>query len=230
MQESQQVRDCLVAIPALNEARYLQTLLQDISAYFPVDHILVVNDGSTDETGSIARRAGVNIIEHSRNLGKGAAIRSALYFAQKYSFAWVLFLDGDGQHPVSFVPQFLQHIQTGHADLVLGNRHSRSQTMPLHRQLSNGITSIMVSLSAGGQRIYDSQCGFRAIRLKTLHGISLSENGFQLESELLIKIGRTRARIQHVPISTQYRGEHSSIHLVGDTLKFIKLFISSLWW
>lgn len=227
--ESQQDRECLVAIPAYNEASFLKTMLEEISAYISVDHILVVNDGSTDATGDVARKTGVRVLEHPINRGKGAAIRSAMAYALQHRYPWLLFMDGDGQHPVQFVPRYLQRIRHNAADVILGHRAARSRSMPLHRQLSNGITSILVSLVAGGPRIYDSQCGFRALRVQSLQTLQLRQQGFQLESEVLIQLGRQGARFEQIPISTHYGAEHSSIHLIGDTLKFIKLIIKSLW-
>ncbi|MBN1478666.1 glycosyltransferase family 2 protein [candidate division KSB1 bacterium] len=220
----------LIAIPAYNEERFIGGLLQEISAIVPHDHILVVNDGSTDRTREIVRSFNVRTIDHHINRGKGEAIKAAFSFARAAEYDWILFLDGDGQHPVRFLGDFFEKIQRNNSDVLLGDRRSRKESMPLHRQLSNGFSSVLVSLCAGGQRVRDSQCGFRAIRLDKMRKIQCRSTGFQVESEILVKLGRAGAKFDHVPITTVYGNETSSIHIVWDTLKFIKLIVKSLWW
>ncbi len=217
----------LVAVPAFNEAEYIEPLVTDLLEYLPAGHVLVVNDGSTDATGVLARRTGVRVIDHPVNRGKGAAIQTAIQFGRLNHFKWILFMDGDGQHRPESIPRFLSVIHTDAADAVLGDRRERHPNMPLLRQLSNGLTSVMVSLCAG-TRIRDSQCGFRAIRLSCLPKISFRESGFQVESELLIKLGKSGARFAHVPIETIYGPRSSSIRPVSDTLKFVKLILKSV--
>lgn len=220
----------LVAIPAYNEGAFIEQCIIRVSAFVALDHILIINDGSTDQTGEIARISGAKVIEHTRNRGKGAAILTALSFARRNHYQWILLMDGDGQHPAASIPGFFWHIDRDHADVLLGNRQNRIRRMPVHRQISNGITSLLISWCAGGTRIHDSQCGMRALRLSALNGLALYEQGFQLESEMLIKLGRAGARFDEVAIETFYGGEKSSIRLVDDTLKFILLLLKSMWW
>ncbi len=219
----------LIAVTAYNEAKFIVAVLDRMSATAPNIPILVVNDGSTDDTSAIVQQFQVHLIEHVTNYGKGEAIRSAFSFAEKHNFDWIIFLDGDGQHPPEFLPNFIQEIERNRVDVLVGKRKAQAHAMPFHRQLSNGITSILISLCAG-RRIHDSQCGYRAIRLCKMKKIILTTTGFQVESELLLKLGKTGAMFGHVPIVTVYGEESSSIDLVGDTLKFIKLIINSLWW
>ena len=220
----------LIAIPAYNEGAFIEQCIRRVSAFAALDHILIINDGSTDQTGDLAHAAGVRVVEHTRNQGKGAAILTALSFACRNHFQWILFMDGDGQHPAASIPEFLQQIARDHADVLLGNRQNRKRRMPVHRQLSNGITSLIISWCAGGTRIHDSQCGMRALRLSALKDLTLYEHGFQLESEMLIKLGRVGARFDEIGIETVYGGEKSSIRLVADTLEFILLILKSLLW
>ena len=219
----------LITLAAFNEEKYIGRVLQDISATVPNIPILVVNDGSTDDTTPVAQNYDVSIVEHQHNCGKGEAIKTAFSFAQKSGFDWIIFLDADGQHPPKYLADFIKTIKTNRADVVLGNRQARKNDMPFHRQLSNGITSILISLCAG-QRILDSQCGYRGVRVATMRAIQLESHGFQVESEMLLKLGKTGARFEHVHIDTIYGDESSSINLVADTLKFIKLILKSLWW
>ncbi|MBN1466576.1 glycosyltransferase family 2 protein [candidate division KSB1 bacterium] len=218
----------IIAIPVFNEARFIGQLLAEISATVAIDHILVIDDGSTDATAAIARGFGVHLIEHAQNMGKGEAMKTAFSFARQRGYRWIIFMDGDGQHLAGHLPAFLDEIGRERADVVLGHRMDRRQ-MPLHRQLSNDMTSVLISLCAG-VRIRDSQCGFRAVRLSSMDGIHITAHGFQVESEMLLKLGRAGARLMHLPIRTVYGDEASSIHLLADTLKFIKLLLKSFWW
>lgn len=219
----------LVALPAYNEGDHLAKCLNQLSAIINVDHILVVSDGSTDDTADIARTLGVTVIEHKINRGKGEAIRSAISFALTHKFQWIVFLDADGQHPLDALPLFIELINNGDVDFILANRQNRSKVMPVHRQLSNGITSLIISLLIG-QRIWDSQCGYRAVALNVIKSVDFHERGFQLESEMLIKCGKQGATFAHVPIQTIYNNASSSIHPFRDTINFINLVFKSLWW
>ncbi len=216
-------------MPAFNEARFLSNLLFEISEYASKKDILVINDGSTDNTGEIAEMHGVKVIHHAKNEGKGAALLSAFRFAKKEGYDWVVTLDSDGQHAPVFLKDFFRQIESTDATIILGNRADRMKKMPFHRILSNGVTSIIISLLAGNQRIHDSQCGYRAIRVSQLDFMQLKEQGFQFESELLIHVGRSGGKVEEQPIDTVYGKEASSIRLFSDTLKFIRLALYHCW-
>ncbi len=222
--------NCLIVLPVYNEADYISSLVKSILSYQNHIDILVVNDGSTDETELVIDKLPVKVIHHDQNKGKGAAIRTAIQYGKQYGYDWIITMDGDGQHPPEYLNDFLEEIALDRADLVLGNRQSREQGMPFHRRLSNGTTSVMVSLCAGNNRIHDSQCGYRALRLNKFHDSNYTQTGFQFESEMILRMGKSRCRIKEIPVSTHYGNESSSIHLVYDTLRFIKLIINSFLW
>ncbi len=219
----------LIALPVYNEEKFIGDVLRKIHAAAPNIPILVVNDGSVDETSRLIRRFDVHLVEHENNLGKGEAIRSAFSYALEKGYDWIIFLDGDGQHPPKHLRDFISEIIRGRADVVLGNRQKRAENMPVHRQLSNGITSVIISICSG-QRIRDSQCGYRAVRIGAMKNIILKSQGFQVESEMLIKLGKAGASFSHLEIDTIYGGESSAIRLVDDTFKFIQLVLKSFWW
>ena len=219
-----------VVIPAFNESEHLGQVIFGIQNYLPHAQIIVVNDGSDDDTSDVARRCGVRLIEHQINLGKGAALTSGFNVALEEGCTYIAIIDGDGQHEPRYLVDLITAIRYQGADIAVGSRMSDISTMPFHRILSNKITSMLVSWRAGGVRIEDSQCGLRVIRADVLKNIKLSVGGFQTESEMLIRAGRKGYEIVTIPISTVYGISKSSIRHIGDTLKFIILILRSLFW
>ncbi len=220
----------LLVIPAYNEGLFLDSLLFDIEQRFPDLKILVVNDGSTDGTANIIDKHGTTCIVHPENHGKGASLKSAFRFAQKNGYDWVVTMDGDGQHPVKSVQDFITAVGKDSADLILGYRIARKGMMPIHRQVSNEITSVLLSLIIGNYRVHDSQCGFRAVRMSSIKLASYSEDGFQFESEMILRMGKGGCRFYEIPIETVYAKEKSSINIFYDTIKFVKLIFKSLFY
>ncbi|MDZ7722042.1 MAG: glycosyltransferase family 2 protein [candidate division KSB1 bacterium] len=220
---------CYIAILAYNEESTIESLIFDIAKYIHPEHILIVDDGSVDATAERARKSKCTVLSHPCNLGKGDAIRSAIRFGVAHKYRWMIMMDADLQHPPSSLPAFFHAIESDVSDVIIANRTDRQRCMPAHRQLSNGITSIMVSLVSGA-RIRDSQCGYRALRLDALKAMNFCERGFQVESEMLIKLGKTGSRFAEIPIRTVYTNKGSAIHPVRDTLLFAKLIFKSLTW
>ena len=220
----------LVAIPAYNEERFLGSLLFDIEQRFPGLKILAIDDGSTDETAKIIAGHRIESIRHPVNQGKGASLKSAFRFAKENGFDWVITMDADGQHPVDSIRDFLIAIENNKADLIVGHRMARKGAMPFHRQISNGITSVVLSVCAGNDRLHDTQCGFRAVRMSRFRPSVYSEKGFQFESEMILRMGKSGCRFYEIPIETVYGQEKSSINLITDTIKFVKLVLKSLFY
>lgn len=221
----------LIVIPVYNEAEFIGKVLFEIQRYVSSVDILVVNDGSTDDTAKKATVGRCRVINHDINLGKGEALKTAIRYAIKANYKWILTLDGDGQHPVRHIPEFIDCLhKAGNVDVIVGNRRNRSRVMPVMRILSNGITSVIVSLCAGNQRIDDSQCGYRAMKVAAIPLSRLRQSGFQFESEILIRMGKRGCNIKSLPIETVYDREKSSIHGVTDTIKFIGLILKSFSW
>ncbi|MAE70349.1 MAG: glycosyl transferase family 2 [Gemmatimonadetes bacterium] len=212
----------LTIIPAYQAA----PTLARVAAACPAP-VLVVDDGSTDDTGAVARAAGCELISHPINRGKGAALRTAFAHAIAVGFDGVITLDADGQHDPAQIPLFHDAAAVGDYDLVVGERPRKG--MPAKRRTSNTLTSLILSWRTG-QCIEDSQCGFRFIRGEILRAVELSTVEFQCESELLIRAARAGFRIGSVPIRTIYAGERSHIRDVRDTWNFVRLVTQSLFW
>ena len=218
-----------VLIPAYNEERNLKRLLDELKSYVDKGRIIVVDDGSKDNTRIIAEESGVCVISHKNNLGKGEAMRRGFKEAVKKNVSWIILMDSDFQHQPRDIPRFLKKAGEENVDIILGSRMNNIKDMPFHRILSNKITSFLISLRIG-QKVEDSQCGFRIIRKNVIEEISLKKSHFSLESELLLKAGLKNFKIESVRIETIYNNSKSNINPLRDTLEFIFVFISSFFW
>ncbi|MBU1319002.1 MAG: glycosyltransferase family 2 protein [candidate division Zixibacteria bacterium] len=218
----------LIIIPAFNTADSICTLIGQVLDHASPDNILVIDDGSADETARLAEQTGVRIISHDVNLGKGAALKTGFRVALDEKYRYVLTMDADLQHPAKCVPDFLEVAASGCYDMVIGVR-DRSEKMPPHRAFANFTTSILISLLTG-VLIKDSQSGFRLISTRLIRSVSLRGERYDLESEMLLKAGLARFSIGEIAIPTVYDGSASSINPVVDGLRFLKLLRESLFW
>ncbi|NLP12464.1 glycosyltransferase family 2 protein [bacterium] len=220
----------LLAIPVYNEVRHLPQVLAGVLQIMDAEDLLIIDDGSTDGTLVAIEHLRLPTLQHAQNEGKGISLLQALRYAREKQYDWLVCMDGDGQHHPADLPLFLQHIARDEDDVVLGNRMQRAGTMPLQRQWSNRLSSLILSLLINnGQRLIDTQCGFRALRVSSLQETWFREKGFQFESEVLLVLGRRGCRIRQIPIQSCYAQEKSSIHPMADTLRFLKLVFRSLW-
>ena len=188
-----------------------------------LDRVLVIDDGSTDETSVEARAAGVEVIRHEVNQGKGAAIKTGLRrLTGTPGLQYILILDGDGQHLPEEIPAFLEEANHSHAALLVGNRMNDQRTMPLVRRLTNLTMSWSIS-QVCGQPIPDTQCGFRMIRTDLASALYCDSNNYDYETEMLVIASRLGCQVSAVPVSTIYGDETSKIHPVRDTIRFLQL-------
>ena len=206
-------------IPAYLEEKHIAGVVE--RTLKQLDHVLVVDDGSTDATAANARAAGAQLIVHERNLGKGESIKSGLRYWLERGFAHVIILDGDGQHLPEEIGRFLSAAAQG-ADVLVGTRMNDVREMPLTRKLVNRYMSRKISRLCG-QEIPDTQCGFRMLGASVIPDLLHGSERFDYETEMLIVASRKGCRIGAVPISTVYSDEVSSIHPVRDGLRFFKL-------
>ena len=212
----------LILIPSHNDSDHLPELIRRIQQ-ITTSTILIIDDGS-DKPIHLSD-ANVKIHRNKSNLGKGGALKNGFNYASENGFSHVITMDSDLQHDPDKLIDFMEFDKR--YELVCGQRIIDKQ-MPLHRQLSNKLTSWILSILCG-QQVYDSQCGYRRYSIQSIIDLHCRENGFQFESEVLIKLSRRGASIGHVIIPTIYGNETSSIRNVQDTFKFIKLILGSLW-
>ncbi|NQT21913.1 MAG: glycosyltransferase family 2 protein [Candidatus Omnitrophica bacterium] len=214
-----------VLIPSYNESKTISGIVRSIKT--KGYDVLVVDDGSTDDTAKAAAREGAVVISHGKNLGKGASIKEGFgYILSTTNYEVIIIMDGDGQHQPEEVDKFLVHADRYNDDLVIGNRMGYTKNMPLSRLLTNKLTSFLIS-SICKQRIPDTQCGFRLLRRSALERLDLTSSKYDTESEMLIKASRKGFKIASLPVKTIYSGEKSEIHPVKDSIRFIFLFVKS---
>jgi len=209
----------LALIPAYNEEERIGKVVNKTLKYCDV---IVIDDGSMDDTGKRAEEKGAFVIKHEKNRGKGDALITGFNYALKNNYDIIITLDADGQHDPSEIPNFLKKIDK--YDIIIGARDFKE--MPFPRSISNTITTFLLSLRTH-QKIGDSQSGYRLIKTEVLRGLDFKTERFILESELLV---RAKCRIGNVRIKTIYAGEKSHINNLRDTIKFIKFLIQSLSW
>lgn len=213
--------DICAVIPCFNEARHIRRVASAARAF--VHTVLVVDDGSTDATSSEAEAAGVQVLRLLRNQGKGAALKAGFAWAAERHFSAAITLDGDGQHDPAEIQAFFDAYDEGNCDIVIGNRMSDTRTMPRLRRWTNRLTSKAISRLAG-QRLWDTQCGFRLIAVETWKKLKLEGRRYELETEVLIRAARAGARISQVTVSTIYaQHNESKISPIKDGARMLRL-------
>jgi len=227
--ETRIMEQTAVIVPAYNAAALLGGVLEALKPIVPQHRIIVVDDGSGDDTFRVASGAGVNVVQHPVNMGKGAALSSGYKKTVDMGLAYAVTLDADGQHNPAEIPKFARRVVETGADIVVGNRFGALGDMPWLRRGTNWLTSKVVSILAR-QRIPDSQNGYRMISARVLSAFEIETTRYEAESELLIKAGRRGFRIESVPVETIYGEEVSAIHPVVDTARFFRLVYKALFW
>lgn len=215
---------CIV-IPVHNEAKKIGVIIKEIRSR-NLD-VVVIDDGSTDDSHTIAQQAGAAVISHSKKEGKGVSLRDGFAYALGRGFDGVIAMDGDGQHAVSDIDVFMERAQEHPDSVIGGNRMLDHKAMPFVRRWVNRLMSFIIS-SMCHQSIPDSQCGFRYIGASVLRSVDLTSTEFEIETEVLIKSARKGFRIHAVPVQTIYRDEISKINPFSDTVRFFRYIIKEL--
>jgi glycosyltransferase involved in cell wall biosynthesis len=206
----------LTIIPAYNERASIGDVVAGAGAHLPV---LVVDDGSDDDTGARAKGAGADVLRQTPNRGKGAALRAGFQRALREGYEAVLTLDADGQHDPAEIPTFLNAHASQGIDLVIGQRDFRQ--MPPIRRLANSLGQKAFSWAVG-RPIHDNQSGYRLISRRLVKRLLIGrEEGFEFEMEMILECVRSDFSLGWVPIRTIYAGERSHIdpfrHLMNFT-------------
>ncbi len=218
----------LILVPAYNAAGTIAELLEHLRDVALDCERLVVNDGSTDNTPEIVEIAGVQVISHEINQGKGAAIKTGLRYASEHRYGGLLTIDADLQHDPECIPRFLELASSGDYDMIVGARE-RTSAMPVQRAFSNFVTSVIISLLAGAC-LRDTQSGYRWMRVDAVMNLGLTGLRYDFESEMLLKAGRCGLRISEVRIPTIYEDSTSFINPFRDSWRFMRILAQSFFW
>jgi glycosyltransferase involved in cell wall biosynthesis len=203
----------IVAIPCLNEERFISDIVLKSKKYS--DEVIVVDDGSTDNTSSVAKNAGAEVLRHESRQGPGAAIRSGFQAAIAENVDILVTIDGDGQHNPEEIPVLIQTMISENADLVIGSRFLvHPCEIKFYRRF--GIDIINFAYNIGSKvKITDSQSGFRAYSKKFLQTVKINENNFGFSVETLVKARNQGLIIKEAPISCIYHDQGSSLNPVA---------------
>ena len=208
-------------IPAYCEAAHVRDVAERVRAQ--LDRVLVIDDGSTDETAAQAREGGAEVVRHAQNLGKGESIKTGLrHWLGCEEIEFIILLDADGQHLPEEIGRFFDAAAETEADLYVGTRMSDVREMPFVRRAVNRYMSHRISRVCG-QEVPDTQCGYRMVARRLAPHLLQGTSRFDYETEMLIVASWQGFRIASVPISTIYSDETSSIHPLRDTIRFFQL-------
>ena len=205
-------------IPALNAERTVPRVIEQ--ARRQIEPVVVIDDGSGDRTGDVAREAGAIVLRHDVNRGKGAALKTGFAWARENGYEGVITLDADGQHLPAEIPKFVRQRAAGGEDLIIGGRaHLFGQMLPRRRN-ANRFSAWCIA-KCSGVPITDSQSGFRFYSARLIDGIQLHTNGFDMESEVIVRAGRRGYRIVTIPIDLGFVDGLSTSHYkpLKDTLR-----------
>jgi glycosyltransferase involved in cell wall biosynthesis len=209
------LQTAVIVIPALNEAEVIGTVLAKMPARIGsfATLLVVVDDGSTDATGEIARKAGAYVLRHVANLGAGAATITGLRAAKQLNADVIVTMDADGQHDPDEIERLVQCLIDGPFDVVIGSRLLSSSGMPVSRLAANLIMNL-VTFIVYGKIVSDSQSGFKVFSRRALAEMDLNSSGYEICSEIIGEIYRKNLRYKSVPVRavyTQYsraKGQH----------------------
>lgn len=208
----------LVLIPALNAEPSVGDIVRSCRRFS--ENVVVIDDGSSDRTGEIARAAGATVLRHDVNRGKGAALKTGFTYALENGFDGVVTLDADGQHLPTEIPKILTARAESGAELIIGGRAHLFGHMLPRRRMANRFSAWSIA-RASGAGVTDSQSGFRFYSAKLLRAIALRSDGFDLESEVIVRAGRGGFRVMTTPIDLGFVDGVCTSHYkpVADTLR-----------
>ena len=218
----------IVCIPAYNEEIKINDVVKKSLPY--ADKVIVCDDGSTDDTAALAKKAGAIVISHEKNQGYGATISTLFDYCRKNNAEIMVTLDGDGQHNPDQIPDLINVILKHKVDVVIGSRSLKDdKNLPSYRKTGIKIITSTIN-SATNLKVTDSQSGFRAYSKEAIDLIHPTESGMAVSTEILVKISNNGLSMAEVPITVSYIGDTSTqhpvthgTHVIGSTLKYVSI-------
>ena len=205
-------------VPALNAAPSLPIVIAGLRQVLPGATIIGIDDGSTDQTRAVMQAACDAVIVHEVNLGKGMALKAGFREALARGARAVLTIDSDGQHDPMVAPTLVDALDR--FDVVVGTRERAGSRMPVHRRVSNALSTRAISWCAGCD-IPDAQSGYRAIRAEVLRKVDPPGSRYEYETAFLIRAARAGFKMGAVPIPTIY-GSPSYFRAMQDAMRIIR--------
>jgi glycosyltransferase involved in cell wall biosynthesis len=205
-------------IPALNEEISIGSVVIKTKKY--ADHIIVVDDGSTDDTADIARLAGADVVRHSKNRGKGNALKTGFDLARQNGTKIIVTIDADGQHDPDEIPKVVGPILSRDADMVIGSRYLNGNSIPFYRRIGQRILDRATNINSG-INITDTQSGFRAFNVEKMSTFKFGQKGFSIESEMLTEAASAGLKIKEVDIGVRYDVDCSTENPVVHGVKVL---------
>jgi glycosyltransferase involved in cell wall biosynthesis len=197
-------------MPAYNEGKYIGSLVLQARQY--ADEVVVVDDGSRDQTARVAEMAGASVVRHEQNQGYGSTIQSILAEARKRNADILVILDADSQHNPDEIPHLVEGITAG-ADLVIGSREMQENVIAGYRRVGQRLLSRLTRV-ASREKLSDTESGFRAYSRKALNTLELKEKGMAISSEIVTEAAAKGLRVTEVPISVAYTRDSSTLNPV----------------
>lgn len=211
----------VVVIPAYNESKRIGLVLDNVKKY--CENIIVVDDGSEDNTYAIAVAKGVSVLKHITNLGKGAALKTGCDYAIHNGFENIIVMDSDGQHDATLIPKFFSELEK--FQLVLGYRKNIKKNMPLFKRLGNLVINSSTSLLYG-TIFKDSQSGYRAFTKEAYEKIRWDSTDYSMESEMLARAVKRNIPYIEIPIPTIYLEKYKGTSILDG----IKIVVNLIKW
>lgn len=199
----------IAALPAYNEEIAIGSVVLKTKKY--VDKVIVIDDGSSDDTVEIAGLAGAQVIKHEGNRGYGAAIKSCFEAAKNEGANILVIIDADGQHNPDEIPLVLSPVLAGEADMVIGSRFLEAVDIPAYRRVGINVLTKLTNIGSKGN-VSDSQSGFRTYSKQAINSLKFNSNGMGVGSEILMNAQELGLKIKEVPITCKYKDVEGSTH------------------
>ena len=200
---------CAVLIPTYNNSTTIAKVIEDVKEY--ADEIIVVNDGSTDNTSEIlSTTKDIRVIEYTRNQGKGYALKLGLSKAHEWGFRYAITIDSDGQHYADDIPVFIKRIEEAPDSLLIGARNLTADNMPSKNTFANKFSNFWYKVETG-QKLTDTQSGFRLYPLDKLQNVRLITRRYEFEVEIIVRAAWRGVNVENVPIKVYYPPEEERV-------------------